>query len=72
MTNDSGSDHMPYDEMTEVLTRARQLDSTIEDAAVRVYVREMSEADALLDTIDLDGAPLSVSFTAIWPEEGAQ
>ena len=56
------------DEMGDVLSRVRQLDPTIEEAAVRGYVREMAEADALLDNVDLDDAPLLVAFSASWPE----
>ena len=54
------------------LTRVRQLDPTSEEAAVRSYLREMAEAEALLDTMDLGDAPLSVSFSASWPEGSAR
>ena len=69
MTSDTGSNTIRLDdEMGDVLSRARQLDPTIEEAAVRGYVREMAEADAVLDTVDLDDAPLLVAFSAPWPE----
>jgi hypothetical protein len=69
MTNSVGSDSdSPDDEMGDVLSRVRQLDPTSEEAAVRRYVREIAEADALLDSIDLDDAPLLVPFSAWWPE----
>ena len=58
----------PGDEMGDVLSRVRQLDPTIEEAAVRGYAREMVEADALLDTLDLDDAPLLIAFSASWLE----
>jgi len=69
MTNGDGSEtNSPREEMGDVLTRVRQLDPTSEEAAVRRYVREIAEADALLDTVDLDDAPLLVPFSASWPE----
>ena len=64
----SSSTIPPGDEMGDVLSRVRQLDPTIEEAAVRGYVREMAEADAMLDTVDLGDAPLLVAFSASWPE----
>jgi hypothetical protein len=69
MTSDIGSNTIRLDdEMGDVLSRVRQLDPTIKEAAVRGYVREMAEADAVLDTVDLDEAPLLVAFSASWPE----
>lgn len=69
MTIDTGSSaNSPRDEMGDVLSRVRQIDPASEEAAVRGYVREMAEADAVLDTVDLDDAPLLTSFTASWPE----
>jgi len=67
-TSVNSGTNSPPDEMGDVLSRVRQLDPTTEDAAVRRYVREMAEADALLDTVDLDDAPLLVPFSASWPE----
>ena len=73
MTNEAGSSTiLPSDEMTDPLTRVRQLDPTSEEAAVRGYVREMAEAEALLDTVDLGDTPLGVSFSASWPEGSAR
>ena len=69
MTNRVGSDAgSPRDEMGDVLSRVRQLDPTSEDAAIHRYMREMAEADALLDSVDLSNAPLLVPFSAAWPE----
>ncbi len=69
MTIGVGSDtNSRRDEMGDVLSRVRQLDATSDEAAVRRYVREMAEAEALLDTIDLDDAPFLVPFSASWPE----
>ena len=69
MTSDIGSNTIRLDdEMGDVLSRARQLDPTIEEAAVRGYAREMVEAHAMLDTVDLDDAPLLVAFSASWLE----
>jgi hypothetical protein len=73
MTNEAGSSTiLPSDEMTDLLARVRQLDPTSEEAAVRGYVREMAEAEALLDTVDLGDTPLGVSFSASWPEGSAR
>lgn len=68
MTSSSGSDTDLRDEMGDVLSRVRQVDATSEEAAVRRYVREIAEADALLDTVDLDDVPLPVPFSASWPQ----
>jgi hypothetical protein len=69
MTNEVGSNtNGRPDEMGDVLSRVRQLDPMTGEAAVRGYVREMAEADAVLDTVDLDDAPLLVSFSPSWPE----
>ncbi len=69
MTIGVGSEaNSPRDEMRDVLNRVRQLDAAIDEAAVRRYVWEMAEAEALLDTIDLDDVPLLVPFSASWPE----
>jgi len=60
--------------MADVLGRVRQVDPTAEEAAVRGYVREISEASAVLDTVDLTDAPLQVSFSPFspsWPEGSA-
>jgi hypothetical protein len=73
MTRGVGSDrNSPRDEMGDVLSRVRQLDPTSEEVAVRRYVREIAEADALLDTLDLSDAPLLVPFSASWPEGSAR
>jgi len=68
MTSSVDSEANSGDDMGDVLSRVRQLDATIEEAAVRRYVREIAEADVLLDTVDLDDAPLPVPFSASWPE----
>ena len=69
MTNGVGSDtSSPRGEMGDVLSRVRELDPTSEEAAVRRYVREIAEAEELLDSVDLDDAPLLVPFSAWWPE----
>ena len=69
MTSNAGSDtNPPHDEMGDVLSRVRQLDPTSEEPAVRRYVREIAEADALLDTVELDDAPLLIPFSPRWPE----
>ena len=69
MTNRFGSDTgSPGDEMDDVLSRVRQLDPTSEEAAIRRYMREIAEADALLKSVDLSDAPLLVPFSAAWPK----
>jgi len=68
MTSSVDSEANSGDDMGDVLSRVRQLDATIEEAAVRRYVREIAEADVLLDTVDLDDALLPVPFSASWPE----
>jgi hypothetical protein len=69
MTSSTSSETIPAgDGMENVLSRVRQVDPTIEEAAVRGYVREMAEAEAVLDSVDLSDAPLPVSFTPSWPE----
>ena len=64
----TSSDDMADDDMADILSRVRQLDPTAEEAAVRGYVREIAEASALLDTVNLAGAPLIVAFSPSWPE----
>ena len=69
MTKEDGSGTVsPSDDMADVLSRVRQVDPTAEEAAVRGYVREIAEASALLDTVNLTNAPLVVSFSASWSE----
>jgi hypothetical protein len=69
MTIDTNSSaHSLRHEMGDVLSRVRQIDPTSDEAAVRGYVREMAEADAVLDTVDIEDAPLRPCFTASWPE----
>jgi hypothetical protein len=64
---DSSADSL-RDEMGDVLSRVRQIDPASDEAAVRGYVREMAEADAVLNTVDLEDVPLPPSFTASWQE----
>jgi hypothetical protein len=66
MTSSTGSDPNSHDDMGDVLSRVRQLDATSEEVAVRRYVREITEADALLETVDLGDAPLPVPFSSSW------
>jgi hypothetical protein len=73
MTSGDGSGQFtPADDMVDVLSRVRQVDPTAEEAAVRGYVREIADASALLDTIDLSDAPLQVFYSASWPEGSAR
>lgn len=69
MTSSAGADgNFPDDMMEDVRGRVRRVDATSEEMAIRRYVREISEADALLDTVDLDDAQLPVPFSASWPQ----
>jgi hypothetical protein len=69
MTTRVGSEtNWPRDELGDVLSRVRQLDATSDEAAVRRYVLEMAEAEALLNSVDLHDAPLLVPFSASWPD----
>ena len=72
MTNDADPDSMSHDERSDALTRVRQLDPTIEETAVRVYMSEIADADALLDTLDLGDASPSISFSAVWRDGDGQ
>jgi hypothetical protein len=72
MTNEADPSSMLHDERSDALTRVRQLDSTIEEAAVRVYMSEIADADALLDTPDLGDASPSISFSAVWRDGDGQ
>jgi hypothetical protein len=67
-SEDEPATTLPFDDMADVLGRVRQVDPNAEDAGVRGYVREIAEASALLDTMDLTASPLDVSFSASWPE----
>ena len=60
------------DDLQSVLIRARQVDPQCEEAAVRGYLREIVEAEAMLDTVDLCALPLSVAFSASWEDEPRQ
>ena len=69
MTSDGSSGtSTTSDEMGDVLGRVRQVDPNAAEVAVRGYVREISEASALLDTVDLSDVPLQIPFSAWWPE----
>ena len=73
MTSGAGSDtDSPRDGLGDLLCRVRRLDPTSEEAAIGRYLREIAEADALLDTVDLSDVPLPVPFSATWPEGSAR
>ena len=52
----------------DMLSRVRQLDPAADAEAVRRYAREIAEADAVLQSLDLDPstAPLDVAFSPDW------
>ncbi|MBW3634529.1 MAG: hypothetical protein KY456_16040 [Chloroflexi bacterium] len=60
------------EEVQSFLIRARQVDPRCEEAAVRGYVREIVDAEAVLDAVNLRLAPLSVVFSASWEVEPSQ
>ena len=62
----------PPEEVQSFLIRARQVDPQCEEAAVRGYVREIVEAEAMLDAVSLSLAPLSIVFSASWEDEPRQ
>ncbi len=69
MTSNIDSDTiLPSNEMSDLLSRVRQLDPTSDEAAVRGYLREMAEAEAVLDSVELESAPLEVSFSGQWAQ----
>jgi hypothetical protein len=72
MTNEADPGSMPHEERSDALTRVRQLDPTIEETAVRVYMSEIADADTLLGTLDLGDASPSISFSAAWREGDGQ
>ena len=59
----------PSEEVQSFLIRARQVDPQCKEAAVRSYVREIVEAEAMLDAVDLSLAPFSVWFSASWEDD---
>jgi hypothetical protein len=63
---------VPIDAVQSLLTRARQVDPLCDEAAVRGYAREIVEAEAMLDTVNLSAAPLELSFSASWEDEPRQ
>ena len=66
--NGDGTEVDPQvDEVRALLNRVRQVDPTSREEAVRGYVREIAEAEAMLDTIEFGGAPLVACFSASWP-----
>jgi len=73
MTKDNtSSTSVPAEELAEALRRVRQLDPTADEEAVRGYLREIAEASAVLDRVDLGDAPLHVSYSASWPERAVR
>lgn len=73
MSGEYGTEATPqFDEVRELLNRARQIDPTSREEAVRGYVREIAEAEAMLDTIESAGAPLLACFSASWPDGNAR
>ena len=72
MTSSASSEANLGEDMEDVMSRVRQLDATSDEGAVRRYVRDITEADALLDSVALDDAPLPVPFSASWEQGSAR
>lgn len=70
MTVETGSEiNETEDEVHFVLSRARHVDPTCRPEAIRGFVREIGEAGAVLDAVDVDDVPLCASFSASWQGE---
>ena len=70
MTMEPGSEiNETEDEVHYVLSRARHVDPNCRPEAIRGFVREIAEAGAMLDAVDVDDVPLSASFPASWHVE---
>ena len=52
-----------------MLIRARQVDPGSEESGIQGYLREIREAEATLDAVDLSAVPLNCSFSALWNDE---
>jgi hypothetical protein len=72
MANEPTPIEVPLEDVQSTLIRARRVDPTCEEAAIRSYMREITEAEAMLDNVDLSEVPLTVSFSASWEDEPGQ
>jgi hypothetical protein len=63
---------VPPEDVQSVLVRARQVDPGCEETAIRGYLGEILEAEAVLDAANLSEIHLSVSFSASWEDERGQ
>ncbi len=67
MSADSKSKpNVPTEDVEYLLARARQVDPRAEEAAIRGYLREIAEAEEMLDALDLSETTLNVTFPADW------
>ena len=64
--------NVPPEGVRSALIRAREVDPGCEETAVRAYLREIQEAEAELDAVDLRGVPVRSSFSALWEDERAE
>ena len=62
----------PSEDVQSLLIRARQVDPLCDEAAVRGYAREIAEAEAMLNSVDISLGPLTVPFSASWEDEPRQ
>jgi hypothetical protein len=72
MANEPTPIEVPSKDVQFTLIRARRIDPTCEESAIGGYMREIAEAEAMLDNVDLGAVPLTVSFSASWEDEPGQ
>ncbi len=58
--------NVPTEDIEYVLARARQVDPQAEEGEIRGYLREIAEAEEMLDALDLSETTLNVTFSADW------
>jgi len=63
---------VPSEDLQYALARARQVDPGCEETAVRGYLREILEAEAMLDAANVPEISLGVPFSASWEDERAE
>ena len=72
MSADSNSKpNVPTEDVEYLLARARQVDPQAEEGAIRGYLREIAEAEEMLDALELSETTFNVTFSADW-EDGTR
>lgn len=68
MTSISQKNHDSLlDEFQHALRTARELDPECREDAVQRFVQEIADADAALREVNVDGVPLPVGYSPVWP-----